>query len=237
LPEAHRSHRDPANVETKSSESSSIEMPDHPAPARLLLVRHGESTWNREHRIQGQLDPPLSDRGRRQAELLGQRLGGRRAHGLYSSDLTRAMETAAAVERATGIPLEPVAGLREIFLGEWEGLNTTEIAARFPDGWARWTQELDWDLVPGGEGTAAFQARVAETMRALFARLPSGDAVVVTHGGVIQMVLHSVVGGSPRGAFLFRISNASITTIEQRRGRLIIDSVNDTSHLDGTTLD
>src|SRR6266704_3260533 len=81
-----------------------------PSPARLLLVRHGQSTWNSEHRIQGQLDPPLSDEGCRQAQRVGQRLAGRRFAGFYSSDLKRAFETAQAIETATGLQAEPMPG-------------------------------------------------------------------------------------------------------------------------------
>jgi len=198
----------------------------------LLLVRHGQSTWNSEHRIQGQLDPPLSDEGRRQAERLGQRIAGRRFAGFYSSDLKRAVETAQAIEAATGLKAEPMAGLREIFLGEWEGLRTDDLAVRFPEAWASWTDEPDWDLVPGGEGAALFETRVAAALDEILGRHSHGDVVVVTHGGVIQIALHRVIGRPSRGLFPFKIQNASISVIERRDGRMVIGGVNDTSHLD-----
>jgi probable phosphoglycerate mutase len=198
----------------------------------LLLVRHGQSTWNSEHRIQGQLDPPLSDEGRRQAERVGWRIAGRRLAGLYSSDLKRAFETAQAIEAATGLRAEPMAGLREIFLGEWEGLRTDDLAQRFPEAWASWTDEPDWDLVPGGEGAALFETRVAAALDEILGRHAQGDVVVVTHGGVIQIALHRVIGRPSRGLFPFKIQNASISVIERRDGRMVIGGVNDTSHLD-----
>jgi broad specificity phosphatase PhoE len=199
----------------------------------VLFVRHGESTWNIEHRIQGQLDPPLSEEGRRQAERVGRRLAGRRFVGFYSSDLKRAFETAQAIEAATGMQAEPTAGLREIYLGEWEGLRTEELAARYPDVWAKWSYDGgDWDIVPGGEGAAKFGERVDATVDAILERHHHGDVLVVTHGGVIQMMLNRVVGRGSRGLFSFKIQNSSITVIEQRRGRLVIGGVNDTSHLD-----
>ena len=86
-------------------------------PARLLLVRHGQSTWNHERRIQGQLDPPLSDEGRRQAAQLGRRLAGRKFAGFYSSDLKRASETSGLIGDAVGLAPSPMPELREIFLG------------------------------------------------------------------------------------------------------------------------
>jgi broad specificity phosphatase PhoE len=198
----------------------------------LLLVRHGQSTWNHEHRIQGQLDPPLSDEGRRQAAQLGRRLAGRSFVALYSSDLQRAAETSRLVGQAIGLEAQPMAALREINLGEWEGLQTEELAVRFPEAWAGWTEEPNWDLVPGGEGSAAFERRVTEVMDSLFARHQQGDVLVVTHGGVIQIALHHVVGRPGRGIFPFRIQNASLTVIEKRNGRLVVSGVNDVGHLE-----
>lgn len=197
-----------------------------------MLVRHGQSTWNREHRIQGQLDPPLSAEGRRQAELVGHRLAGRRIEGFYASDLRRAWETAQAIGAAIGVVPEPTPGLREIYLGEWEGLRTDELAVRFPDAWARWNEEPDWDLVPGGEGAARFEARVGAALDSILARHTHGDVLAVTHGGVIQVALHRVVGRPSHGLFPFKIQNASISVIETRYGRMIIDGTNDVGHLE-----
>jgi len=198
----------------------------------LLLVRHGQSTWNREHRIQGQLDPPLSEEGRRQAELLGHRLAGRRLAGFYSSDLKRAFETSQAIEAMTGFVAVAVPGLREIFLGEWEGLRSEEVAQRYPDAWVRWSEEPDWDLVPGGEGTEHFETRVAAALDAILERHAHGDVLLVTHGGVIQVALHRVAARPSRGLFPFKIQNASLSVLEKGDGRMIIGGVNDTCHLE-----
>jgi broad specificity phosphatase PhoE len=197
-----------------------------------VLIRHGQSTWNREHRIQGQLDPPLSPEGLRQAELVGERLAGRSFAGFYASDLKRAMETAEAIGALVGLQPEPVPGLREIFLGEWEGLRTEEIAERFPEAWAAWVEEPDWDVVPGGEGAAAFDARVRAALEEIYGRHRQGDVLVVTHGGVIQIALHRIVGTPSRGLFPFKIQNASISLIEKRESRMVIGGVNDIAHLE-----
>jgi broad specificity phosphatase PhoE len=198
----------------------------------MFLIRHGESTWNREHRIQGQLDPPLSDEGRQQASLLGARLTGRKFAGCYASDLKRAFETAELIGAATGVDPEPTAALREIYLGEWEGFRTEEIAERYPQAWASWVEEPDWDCVPGGEGAAAFEGRVGAAIAEILRRHEHGDVLVVTHGGVIQMALHRIVGRPSRGLFPFKIQNASISVIEKRDGRMVIGGVNDIGHLE-----
>ena len=195
-------------------------------------MRHGQSTWNYERRIQGQLDPPLSEEGRRQAAQLGRRLAGRPFAGFYASDLKRAFETAQVIGEAVRIEPEPMAGLREIYLGEWEGLRTEDLAGRFPEVWASWTKEPDWNLVPGGERAAEFEARVSAALDSIFARHAEGDVLVVTHGGVIQIALHHVVGRASRGIFPFRIQNASVSLLEKRNGRVVVSGVNDIGHLE-----
>jgi broad specificity phosphatase PhoE len=194
-------------------------------------VRHGQSTWNREHRIQGQLDPPLSEEGRAQAAHVAKRLAWRRPHAIYASDLRRAMQTAEPIAAATGVPVQAMTELREIFLGEWEGLHTGELAERYPDAWAKWTVEPNWDLVPGGEGADVFETRIGAALDGVMERHPHADSIVVTHGGVIQVALHRIVGRPSRGLFPFRISNASITIVESRDGRIVVAGVNDIGHL------
>jgi len=204
-----------------------------PPVSRLILIRHGESTWNRERRIQGQLDPPLSEHGNEQARRVAARLARRPVQALYTSDLLRASQTAAPIAKTLGIEARPMKDLREIFLGDWEGLHTDELAERFPDAWEEWTREPSWDVVPRGEGASAFEARVTSAFDRLFEQHPQGDAIVVTHGGVIQIGLHRVVGRPSHGLFPFRISNGSVSIVERRNGRMVIATVNDTSHLEG----
>ena len=205
-----------------------------PPASRLILVRHGESTWNRERRIQGQLDPPLSEKGHEQARRVAGRLARGRIDALYTSDLLRASQTAAPIASALGVEARPMAGLREIFLGDWEGLHTDELAQRFPEAWDAWTREPSWDVVPRGEGATPFETRVTSVLDRLFEQHPQSNAIVVTHGGVIQIALHRVVGRPSHGLFPFRISNGSVSIVERRNGRMVIATVNDTSHLEGT---
>jgi alpha-ribazole phosphatase len=133
-----------------------------------------------------------------------------------------------------GLVPEPRVRLREVFLGDWEGLRTEEIAERFPEAWASWVEEPDWDVVPGGEGAAVFDARVSAEIDEIVALHPQGDILVVTHGGVIQVALHRIVGRASRGLFPFKIQNASISLIEKRDARAVIAGVNDIAHLEAT---
>jgi alpha-ribazole phosphatase len=111
-------------------------------------------------------------------------------------------------------------------------LTTDDIGRRYPDAWARWIDEPDWDVVAGGEGAALFDARVAAAVDEIFSRHATGDVIAVTHGGVIQVALHRVVGRPNRGLFPFKIQNASVSVIEKRDGRTIIGCVNDIAHLE-----
>jgi broad specificity phosphatase PhoE len=122
--------------------------------------------------------------------------------------------------------------LREIFLGQWEGLRTADIAERYPQAWAGWQEEPNWDLVPGGESAALFEARVAAALESIFDRYERGEVLVVTHGGVIQIALGRVVGRPSRGIFPFKIQNASISVIEKSNGRVVVSGVNDIAHLE-----
>jgi probable phosphoglycerate mutase len=201
------------------------------APSRLLLVRHGESTWNADRRIQGQLDPPLSDQGLAQAQEVAERFAGHRLEGLYCSDLVRARRTAEAIGAAVG--LEPLAdpGLREIALGAWEGKTREELMEEYPELWERWSRQPDWDIVPGGEGAAPFARRVNATLERLRERHPAGDVLCVSHGGVIQVAVLDVVGRASRGVFPFLIENCSVTAIQRTARRTVVTAVNDTCHL------
>src|SRR5437870_3578439 len=159
------------------------------APSRLLLVRHGESTWNAARRIQGQLDPPLSDRGLAQAAEVGERMAGHRLAAFYTSDLVRTRQTADVIGAALGMEPALDRGLREIALGAWEGKTRDQLVEEFPELWERWAREPDWDIVPGGEGAAPFAARVDATLDRIREEHPHGDVLIVTHGGVIQVAL------------------------------------------------
>ncbi len=199
--------------------------------SRLILVRHGQSTFNAERRIQGQLDPPLTDLGWREAEATATRFGAGRVAGFYCSPLARAHQTASAIGRALGHEAEPVPGLMEIGLGTWEGRTAGDLAREEPELWAQWTEFSSWDLVPGGEGRIAFTDRVSTTLHDLWARHPEGDVLCVTHGGVVQVALHEAIGRVPDGQFPFRIENASISVLITVRGRIVIAGANDVAHL------
>jgi broad specificity phosphatase PhoE len=157
--------------------------------SRILLIRHGESTWNAAGRWQGWGNPPLSAHGRAQARALAERLTGSGVVRLLSSDLARAAETAAILGGALGLETEPDPRLRERDLGRWSGLTEAEIVAAFPDELARFRARDPAVRPGGGESRAAFLARVLPGLEALAEAAAAGPLAVVTHLGVMRLLL------------------------------------------------
>jgi len=158
----------------------------------LLLARHGETDWNLAHRVQGHTDVPLNPAGLEQARALAERLAGERLVSVYSSDLVRARETAAAVARAQAVEVTVDPRLREKNFGSWEGLTDVEIVARFPDAVrGRWGD---------GETTEAVAERVIAVLERIRASHSAGPVLVVSHGGPLRAILdHLAVEHGPIG--------------------------------------
>jgi broad specificity phosphatase PhoE len=160
--------------------------------AILLLARHGQTDWNAERRWQGHSDRPLYERGREQAEALAERLAEIDLAAIYSSDLTRARDTAAAVAERLGLDVRTLPELREVDVGSWAGLTRAEAEARFPEAFARWEQgHPGWD---DGESYEEMTARVVRAARQIAAAESDGPVLVVTHAGPIR-ALHAAALG------------------------------------------
>jgi probable phosphoglycerate mutase len=147
----------------------------------LYLVRHGETLWNVEGRYQGQLDPPLTEKGRQQAVTTAESLVSLDFEAIYSSDLARARQTAEALAEKTGLPIQLDSRLREIHQGEWQGVLIDDIRAHWPrqiDGWENdpWTHHP-----PGGERLQALQTRLFAAIDDIAACHPQGKVAVFSH--------------------------------------------------------
>ncbi|WP_262320489.1 histidine phosphatase family protein [Acidiferrimicrobium sp. IK] len=157
-----------------------------------MVARHGRTAWNAAGRFQGMGDPPLDEVGEAQAAVLGAELAPLRPRWVASSDLQRAARTGEVVAAACGVDLRVDAGLREVDLGAWEGLTRTEVEARYPDEYRRWSAGEDVRR-GGGETRAEAAARFVASLLALAAPLHPGDTgVVVAHGIVIQAALDAM---------------------------------------------
>lgn len=178
---------------------------------RVLCIRHGETDWNTAGRWQGHAPVPLNDVGLAQSAALGRYLA---AHGprldvIYSSDLKRAMQTAAAVASAVSMSVRPDARLREVDLGEWQGLTRDEAQAWDPDRFAAYRE--DWHTVPtpSGESRNDLKARVRAAFDDLTARHGGQTLALVSHGGSVGMLIESLFGRIERPS----LANTSITVV------------------------
>jgi len=147
----------------------------------ILLVRHGETDWNLERRVQGHSDTPLNETGRAQARALADALGGESIDAVYSSDLLRAHETARIVAESRGLDVTAIPDLRERDFGTWEGLTDDEIFTRFPE-----SKSGTWGDAETREEMAQ---RVLAALQRIAASHPDGHVLVVTHGGPVRVVL------------------------------------------------
>jgi len=197
----------------------------------LYLVRHGETTWNRERRWQGQNDMPLTALGREQADAVARRVAGESLDAIYASDLARAWETAAAIAAATG--LDPVAepGLREVDVGSWAGLTPAEVRERDPDGLARW--EAGGTGWQDGETYEAMAQRAVATAERICASRPGSEHVaLVCHGGVIRgLVMHALGLPSTARRRLATGPTGALSLIDARGPRWVLMAYNDAGHL------
>ncbi|HOB35199.1 MAG: histidine phosphatase family protein [Firmicutes bacterium] len=208
--------------------------------AQLWIIRHGETQWNRENRFQGILDVPLSETGRAQARRLAAYLADKHFDAVYSSPLSRALDTARIVAAEHGLEVETVTDLQEIDVGEWAGKTWADIRRMWPQLEKTWrANPLASDPPPGGEHYAEFRRRCLAALEAIAARHGEEQRVaVISHGGVIRAVLTALleIPWQTRGR-LYSL-NCSITKLRwQPGGPVIIDAINEACHLEQATLD
>lgn len=199
----------------------------------LIFIRHGETDFNREQRFQGHVDVPLNAAGHEQARRLATALADERFDLLVSSDLRRARETAAPLELRHATRAITQAALREQCFGVLEGLDVTGIKARHPALWAQWLRhDADFGL-PDGESVRQFHTRVLATVRELATEHAGKTLLVVTHGGVLDMLWRTVHGLALHGARACAIPNTGVNRLRWRGGTLDIVRWADDRHLAG----
>ena len=208
---------------------------------KILLIRHGETAWNAERRLQGYLDIPLNEEGERQARLLAEALESESIDVVVSSDLHRARQTAQAVATLRGMPLHVDPALRERCYGGFEGLLYSEIEQRFPAEFAAWqARDIDAILPPGknrGESFRQFYTRATSAILATAAAHPGRTIAMVAHGGVLECayrMARALPLETPRD---FKVYNASINRFRVEDGNLVLQSWGEVAHLRPALLD
>ena len=202
---------------------------------RCYLVRHAQTSWNGENRIQGHSDLPLSPFGEEQARRLGVFFASRHLKGIFTSALQRSQQTAQAIAAGNGHGVQPITehGLAEIHLGAWEGLTPEEVDARYRGAYQQWKVRPSTVSIPDAEPLEVFRGRVRRTLEQLIERVDDGEYVIVSHGGVIAAVLADTLGAD--FDFLLRrlrLDNAGITALEFATPLPHVLWINATAHLD-----
>ena len=197
----------------------------------VVLIRHGETAWNRDEVFRGRADVPLSERGREQARLLAGALAGRAIEAVYSSPLSRARETAAPVAEAKGLEVVVEDRLVDMSFGEWEGVPRAEVEERWVELYEMWVRDPGGFRAPGGESLADVLARAWPAMEEIAGR--HGVAAVVSHRVVCKVVVCEALGSGAAGFWRVRVDTASVSVLEQDERGWVVTRVNDTHHLRG----
>jgi probable phosphoglycerate mutase len=199
---------------------------------RIIAIRHGETAWNVDTRIQGQLDIPLNTVGRWQASRVAQALAEESIQAIYASDLLRAWETAGAIAQATGLPLQANEGLRERGFGDFQGKTFAEIEALWPDQSRQWrARHPEW-APPGGESLIALRARIVAAASELAARHLGEQIVLVAHGGVMDVLYRAATGQPEQAPRSWQLGNAAINRLLWTPQGFTVVGWSDTRHLE-----
>ncbi len=202
--------------------------------ALWLLVRHGETEWNSEGRMQGHTPTGLSETGLLQAQLLAERLKDTELDAIHCSDLPRARDTAEMIATGRGIQVHPTSDLRERSYGRWEGMTRQEIRDEYPEEYARWRQGTEQFSPPDGESLIDVLARQLGLTGMLRETYPGDQTIaLVGHGGAFLTLAVSMLGVPMSLRSRFYLDNASISILRVSQDRAVLERWNDISHWEG----
>ena len=179
--------------------------------AKLYLIRHGETDYNNSLRFQGQTDIPLNQKGIEQAEKAADFFKDIPLQAIYTSTLIRAKTTAEIIARAKGMELQETDALREMSFGIWENMNTKDIQKKYAKEWKDFFASPARTTIPQGESMLDVQKRAYPTVQEILDRYPEGDVAFVAHGGIIRVLICTMLGLDLNRAWHLHVGNASIT--------------------------
>jgi probable phosphoglycerate mutase len=201
---------------------------------RILAIRHGETTWNVDTRLQGHLDIPLNEVGLRQASHLAQALAQRdTVDAIYASDLSRAHATASAIAQAMGQTVAVHAGLRERHFGVFQGRTFAQIEAELPEHALQWRKRVpEWTPPGGGESLVTLRERILKTVDELAAQHKGQQIVLVAHGGVLDVLYRAATRLTLQAPRTWQLTNTAVNRLLWTPEGLSLVGWGDTSHLE-----
>ncbi len=201
---------------------------------RVYLVRHGETEWNANSKVQGTLDTELNEIGLQQAALVAKKLAGENISAVYSSSLKRAKITAEKIAEACNLEVNELHDFREICLGPWQGLTIQEINEKYADHFKVYREHPSDFNMPGAETFLQVTERFCNAMNQIVAANPNKNIVIVSHGAAIKAAMITTLGMELKHYNKFRIDNASLSILDfsdKHNGGVIVHCMNNTCHL------
>ncbi len=198
----------------------------------IILVRHGQTEWNRVDRFRGRADVPLNETGIAQAEATGLRMYDEwQPSAVYSSPLSRAVRTAEAIAKHFDLPVQIHPGLADIDYGEWQGLTPDEVRDRWPAALHAWYLQPDAAIIPGGETLAQLRSRSISAVNELSSRHAEQTIVLVGHTVINRIILLGVLGLGNERFWHIKQDTCAINVFDAEMGDFVLLSLNDTCHL------
>ena len=198
---------------------------------RIIFVRHGQTEWNLKGKYQGQTDVPLSKEGIAQAHKLAENFPTKRLDAIYSSDLSRAMETARIAAGKFGLEVQEEPAFREVNFGEWEGLSYEEIATRWPKVAGDFFRRPDALSIPGGETFQVLQERAIKRISGIVDASEGQTVAVFAHGAILRTVLCHALHMPLAYLWAIRQSNTAVSIVAYEDGWSSVELMNSTAHL------
>ena len=198
---------------------------------RIYLIRHGETEWNKEGRLQGNSDVKLSAEGIRQAQLLAEHVPFHNVDAIYSSDLSRAVETAKLLAAKFNLPVNTTPQLREINFGDWEGESISDLAKEHPKSFGRFFTAPERCHPPNGETFLEAQARVMNVIRDVIAEHDNQNVVIVSHGAVNRLIIGAALDMPIHKMWAISQFNTALNILRVADGGFVVELINGTDHL------
>lgn len=200
----------------------------------LIIVRAGQTAWNKENRFRGRIDLPMDDIGWRQAEVVARRIGAEfQPAAVLSSPLQRTMQTAGLIARPLGLAVGTDEGLLDMDYGDFAGLDPAEAGRRFTDLYRAWLDLPQLVRLPHGESLEDARVRAADLIQRMVGRYPDRQVILVSHLVICQMLLCVALHLHNSFVGYFQLDTGSLSVLEVERKRTILVTVNDTCHLKG----
>jgi broad specificity phosphatase PhoE len=197
----------------------------------IYLVRHGQTAWNKEEIFRGRTDIPLDETGLNQAELVGQYFKGIEIHGIYSSPLARAWQTAEKVAELHHLKVQPLPGILDMSFGSWEGRPHQEIRQTDRETYQQWAETPHLARLPGGESLNDVRTRAMAALEEVIRSHPGKTLVLVTHRVVNKVLICGILGLDNSHFWQITQDTTAINLIQHRNGKYILSLLNETCHL------